>query len=183
MPTFCEDLSHIAKYAKRDSPPANANSRGCRGKIAIGNDNLEYMSVRRKDGIHTWKKVDTGFSVSVSPRKRKRRSLSTRSPKFVIRRSPSPRRRRRSAVISPWIFFERPRYIPYSVPRRASSPTRHARPSPSQRQAIARRAEEYIRRNSPRRASSPLQRARDAAADAVKRRSDRRADEIRSGER
>lgn len=182
MPSFCEDLSHIAKYRNRNSPPADASARGCRGKIAVGNNGSEYMSVKRKDGIYVWKKVQTGKRIRVSVSPRRRRRLPT-SPAIIVRRSPSPRRRR-SLVVSPLIFFARPRYIPYRVPRRSLRPSpRSGSYSPSERAAIARRAEKFIQDDKKIRNPSVLQRARDDARAADQQRADRRAAEILAGRR
>ena len=76
----CEDLSHIAKYKNRKSPPGNANSPGCRGVVAQGNDKKFYQSVRRSDGIYTWKKITSSPSVKTV----KNLVISRRKPVFVV---------------------------------------------------------------------------------------------------
>src|SRR6476646_7743368 len=82
----CKDLSHLAKYANRNTPPSNANSVGCRGKTVEGNDGNLYKSVRRSDNIYTWRKVQESSSRAIvvrrpttAPRRRKRRATATRA--------------------------------------------------------------------------------------------------------
>lgn len=85
----CEDLSHLAKYRNRNSPPANANSPGCRRKTAYGNDGDLYTSTRRVDGIYYWKKEKKIV-------KRRRKSVkTTRKPK----RKDGSRKRRRTTLV------------------------------------------------------------------------------------
>lgn len=137
--SFCEDLSHLSYYRDRDAPPARAGDKGCRGKIAEGNDGISYISTRRSNGVYYWKKL-----YEASPRRRKR--LPT-SPAIRIVVSPRRRRSPRARVSVQELrsgdalrlrqLFLSPRYQPVS--RRVTV----SRLSP--RQVIARRAEKYIR--------------------------------------
>lgn len=143
----CVDLSHIRKYAERDSPPANANTRGCRGKVVLGNDGRPYESFRRTDGIYTWRLYDV------------------RSPSRV-RRSParprrSPARPRRT--VTTYTVHHLDYYTAMALLRELED-LRRGRATPAarrtgiraaaarERAAIAQRAENFVRNMRPRNA-------------------------------
>ena len=94
----CIDLSHLAKYRNRNSPPCNANSRGCRGIIAYGNDGNLYKSTRRVDGIYTWKLYRIN-----RPKKSKKKVIKRVRPVaveyIVVRERAAPRRRKRRTPV------------------------------------------------------------------------------------
>ena len=51
---------YTLKYTKRNSPPYQANSSGCRGKIKKGNDGNRWKSVsmmRSGKQIYLWRKL------------------------------------------------------------------------------------------------------------------------------
>jgi hypothetical protein len=57
-PEGCVDISHLAKYAGRPSPPFHA--KGCPGQIKMGNDGVtQYKSVQASNGVWRWVKVKT----------------------------------------------------------------------------------------------------------------------------
>lgn len=95
---FCEDLSHLAKYRNRNSPPASGNSPGCRGIIAYGNDGNLYKSTRRVDGIYAWKLYRVN-----RPKKPKKKVIRRVRPVaveyIVVRERAAPRRRKRSTPV------------------------------------------------------------------------------------
>lgn len=51
----CTDLSRIAKYKNRPSPPYPANE--CGGKTFIGNDGKLWQSIANVRGIYTWRRI------------------------------------------------------------------------------------------------------------------------------
>jgi hypothetical protein len=96
MPAACVDMSHLAKYANRNSPPANANTTGCRGKTVKGTDGELYTSKRRIDGVHTWRK-QTSTSRRSAPRSS--RALTTYRTRTVRRRRTPARRAVRVRIV------------------------------------------------------------------------------------
>lgn len=51
----CPDMSHLARYISRPSPPYPAQR--CRDVIKQGNDGLMYQSVPDRRGVYTWRKL------------------------------------------------------------------------------------------------------------------------------
>jgi len=55
-PEGCVDISHLAKYAGRPSPPFHA--KGCPGDVKMGSDGVTpYKSVQASNGVWRWVKV------------------------------------------------------------------------------------------------------------------------------
>jgi len=65
------------KYLNRKSPPYSAVS--CIGQTKFGNDGNKYISVKKREGIYTWKKLKTANSI-----KKELTNLKAPSSKIII---------------------------------------------------------------------------------------------------
>jgi hypothetical protein len=75
-PEGCVDISHLAKYAGRPSPPFHA--KGCPGQVKMGSDGkTPYKSVQASNGVWRWVKVKNG---DAKPAKVKTPAKSPRRP-------------------------------------------------------------------------------------------------------
>ena len=54
------DISTLAKYVHRPSPPRPANNVECRGRVFLGNDGELWRSEDDSNGVYRWKKVHGG---------------------------------------------------------------------------------------------------------------------------
>ena len=93
----CSNLSHLKKYATRNSPPFPANE--CRGSKKRGNDGTFYVSVVASNGVYRWQKVNKSpVKQSTSKRKSPVKCKCTTSKSSSVK-DKSPVKRRSKAPI------------------------------------------------------------------------------------
>ena len=90
----CTNLSHLKKYALRDSPPFPANQ--CKGHLKRGNDGTYFKSVRAINGVYRWQRVS-----SLTAKKTAKRSPKKKTAKKTAKRSPKKKTAKKTAKRSP----------------------------------------------------------------------------------
>jgi hypothetical protein len=79
------DVSALAKYIFRPSPPRPANNPECRGRIYIGNDGNLWSSEQDSRGVFRWKKIQ---SLKKSPKKVKKSPKKVKKSPKKVKKSP-----------------------------------------------------------------------------------------------
>lgn len=83
----CTDLSHLKKYASRNSPPFPANQ--CKGQRKRGNDGTFYTSVSASNGVYRWQKsVAAKKSPKKTAKKAAKKSPKKKTAKKTAKKSP-----------------------------------------------------------------------------------------------